>query len=168
VSCDIHFILALLGWASHICFDCYLFSTSEMICRVVILVWYAVMLLMVMDSYTCWDKYFCIKCGNYDLPWANIYPSLLMLDDYLLKSFFLDSMVPFIWVKDHLSLWMFSPWCTHCGSIAPLCRKDTSCTVTTQEFRCVNFAKIKNFLTEIECYPFSSQIASPLLNSPPD
>jgi hypothetical protein len=32
--------------------------------------------------------------------------------------------------------------------------------VTTQEFRCVNFAKIKNFLTEIECYQFSSQIAS--------
>jgi hypothetical protein len=41
-------------------------------------------------------------------------------------------------------------------------------SVTTQEFRCVNFAKIKNFLTEIECYQFSSQIASPLLKSPPD
>jgi hypothetical protein len=40
--------------------------------------------------------------------------------------------------------------------------------VTTQEFRCVNFAKIKNFLTELECYQFSSQIASPLMNSPPD
>jgi hypothetical protein len=43
-----------------------------------------------------------------------------------------------------------------------------SVDVTTQEFRCVNFVKIKNFLTEIECYQFSSQIASPLLNSPPD
>jgi hypothetical protein len=39
--------------------------------------------------------------------------------------------------------------------------------VTTQEFRCVNFAKIKNFLTEHECYQFSNQIASPPLYSPP-
>jgi hypothetical protein len=39
--------------------------------------------------------------------------------------------------------------------------------VTTQDFRCENFAKILNFLTEIECYKFSNQIASPLLNSPP-
>lgn len=53
--------------------------------------------------------------------------------------------VAFAWIswffsigsKTILSLSMFSPWCTPWGSMALLCRKDTSCTM-------VKCAKLKN------------------------
>lgn len=47
---------------------------------------------------------------------------------WLVPAWFLVGFhVLFNWVKDHLSLWMFSAWCISWGSIASLYRKGTSC-----------------------------------------
>ena len=65
-------IAIFLSWCTyHLCISRMSFSymlwilsyaTCETLCRLVVLVWYAVMLLLVIDVYTWWDNCFCINC----------------------------------------------------------------------------------------------------------